>query len=575
MALRAWEGRAGRGACLAVLLAAPALGQHLPPLPGLIERLSPAEPPALSPRALPPEPERISGAGESRRVALGAVRVEGATALRPVPDVPPGATVTLAEIETARLGVLRAYREAGFPYVAVAAVLAPRAGAAPDLVFRVTEGVISAVTLEGEGIGPVAARLRGMLEPLIGQRPLSNAALERALLLAGDLPGVDARGVLRPEGGPGELRLIVQVARRPVTGLFNLDNRGFARTGAWQGLLNLGVNSLTRFGERTELALVGTDGAGQGFAQVTHEVVISGAGTRLRAYLGAGRATPGSPLAAIGYVGETRVAGMALTHPLIRSRPLNLTLLAALDAFESTVEARDAPGLARTRQSHDAVRALRFGFEASALDGALGFAPAAGITTGTLRLHRGLEAFGASDGDSGRTSRRGSDFGFTKVTAEVTRLQPLLVPAEGWLLATQGVLAGQWSDDVLPPAERFFLGGNRLGRGFYTGQVTGDRALAASGELQLGRQFDLALGADALRLGTQFYLFRDEGRGADNGPGGVMRRLASYGGGVRVQFDERVQLDLELARRMTRNPEGVGVTRLDADAVFARVLLRF
>jgi hemolysin activation/secretion protein len=562
-----------RGWAALLLLPAAAAGQPVPQ-PGLVERIAPAPAPTLSPPALPPEPTRRVGLGESRRIALGTVRIEGAAALqdaelRPLVAPLAGREAALGEIEAARLAVLHAYRAAGFPYVAVAALLAPGAEGAA-LTFRVTEGFVSALEIEG-GIGPAEAQARRFLAPLVGQRPLSHAALERALLLASDIPGVAARGVLRSAGDePGALRLVVRLARQPVTGFLSLDNRGNPLTGAWQGLLSLGANAFTSVGERTEVALVGTDGAGQGFAQLSGEAFLGGSGLRLRGWAGAGRAAPGSPLAAIGYAGETRVTGAALAWPLLRSRPLNLTLSAGLDAFESTVEARDAPGLPRRRQSRDAVRAVRLGAEFAALDGLAGAAPAAASTALALRLHRGLEAFGASDGSLGAAARLGSDFGFAKVTAEATRLQPLLVPAEGWMLAAQAAIAGQWSDDVLPPAEKFYLGGNRLGRGYHAGQLAGDRALALSGELQLGRMLDLP----AMRLGTQLYLFRDEGWAADKGPGGGTRHLASWGGGVRLQFAERAQLDLEAVRRLARQPEGAGVTRLVEDAVFVRLLLR-
>jgi hemolysin activation/secretion protein len=202
------------------------------------------------------------------------------------------------------------------------------------------------------------------------------------------------------------------------------------------------------------------------------------------------------------------------------------------------------------------------------LDAWIGMAPAAATTTGLLRLSQGIEALGATRQGG---ARAGSDVGFTKLVAEATRLQPLFEPVEGWLVSVLGQAAAQWSDDMLPPAERFYLGGNRLGRGFYAGQVAGDRALAGSAELQAGRVFDLP----GLRLGTQFYAFRDEARGWDNGPGSLRRSLASWGGGVRLQFDERVQLDLEAVRRLTRQPEGANVTPLRETAVFARVLVRF
>ncbi len=563
---------------LASALAPPALGQVPPPLPGVIERVAPAEPPRLGPATLPPEPARTTGPGEGRRLRLGRTVITGnrtlpESALRPLLPRLVERDASLAEIEEARLALLRAYREAGFPYVAVTASLAPLPDDTAELRLAVTEGFVAELVLDGAEIGLASRQVRRFLDGLVGQRPLAHAALERALLLASDIPGVEARGLLRPlPGEPGALQLVIRLARRPASGFVNFDNRGYALTGAWQALTVAGLNAFTSLGERTEIALLGTEAAGQRFIQLSEELFLGASGLKLRAHAGVGRAEPGSTLAAIGYVGETRVGGVALAYPLIRSRPFNLAVSAGFEAFESTVET-GSPG---TRQSRDSVRALRLGVEMAVLDGWPGLLPAAAATTVALRLHRGIEALGASDGDRGTSARAGADFGFTRVTAELTRLQPLLSPTEGWLLSLQGTLAGQWSDDVLPPAEKFYLGGTRLGRGFYAGQVAGDRAIAGSAELQLGRVLTLALpGGGKLGLGTQFYLFQDEGRTYDNGPDGPDLRLSSWGGGVRIQFDEGVQLDLEAVRRRTRNPEGVGARRLDAEALFARVLWRF
>lgn len=565
---------------LAALPIAACLAQAPPPLPGVIERTAPVPPPQLGPRLLPPEPARVTGPGEGREVAIGSIAIDGNTALpdatlrAPVAGLE-GRVITLGEIEGARLALLHLYREAGFAYVAVGAALSSLPDGRAALHFRVTEGFIAEVTLDGAPIGPAARQVLRFLDPLIGQRPVPNAALERALLLASDIPGVTARGLLRPlRGEPGALQLVVQLERRATGGFLNIDSRGYEVSGAWQGLASFQLNGLTGLGDRTELALFGTEGGRQGFAQLTEEAFLGGSGLRLRGYVGAGRADPGTPLSAIGYAGETQVAGLALSYPIIRSRPLNLGVTGQFDAFDSVVETDGQ------RQSRDAVRALRLGLEGSALDAWVASAPAAATSTGLLRLSQGIEALGASDGDSGRSARLGSDFGFTRLVVEATRLQPLFVPAEGWMVSLFGVAAAQWSNDVLPPAEKFYLGGNRLGRGFYAGQVSGDRALAGTLELQAARLFEIAMpegwpGGAELRLGAQFYLFRDEGRAEDNGPDGLDRSLASWGGGVRLQFDERLQLDLEGVRRITRSPEGAGVRRLDENALFARILLRF
>ena len=426
-----------------------------PPLPGVIERVAPAEPPALGPPLLPPEPAAATGPGATQRVPLGAVRVEGATALPAAALEAPlaglaGREATLAEIEAARLGVLRAYRATGLPYVAVAARLAAQLDGRAGLVLAVTEGFVAALRIEGD-IGPAEALARRFLAPLLEQRPLQAAALERALLLAGDIPGVTARGVLRPMvGAPGALELVVQLDRRPVSGFASLDNRGYGPTGRWQGLLVGQLNSLTWLGERTEIALLGTDGGGQRFAQITEEMFIGASGLRLRFYAGAGEAEPGSALAAIGYAGQTRIAGFGLAYPLIRSRPLNLSLSGQFDAFESEVRARPAPGEPRIRQSLDSVRVLRLGLEGAVQDALLGAAPAAAATTGLLRLGQGIETLGASGGAF--AARAGSEFGFTKLTIEASRLQPLFAPGGDWLVSLLAVGAAQWSGDRLPPA---------------------------------------------------------------------------------------------------------------------------
>ncbi|MGK7862177.1 BamA/TamA family outer membrane protein [Falsiroseomonas sp. E2-1-a4] len=181
--------------------------------------------------------------------------------------------------------------------------------------------------------------------------------------------------------------------------------------------------------------------------------------------------------------------------------------------------------------------------------------------------------FGASSGSHGTSARFGSDFGFFRAVAEATRLQPLFQPAPGWMISAYGAGAVQWADDALPPAEKFYLGGNRLGRGFFAGQLAGDRAIAGSLELQAATHLTLRWSADP--RGVQLYLFRDEARATDSGNDAGARRLASWGGGVRLQLSEQAQIEIEGLRRITRQPEGAGVRALDEGAVFTRLLIRF
>lgn len=582
------------GAAIAASSAALAQAQAppAPPTPAaappsqrdIIERVAPSPPPQLAPPLQPPEEQRATGPGEDRTVRVARVVLRGneavpEAALRPIVAPLEGQTVTLARIEEARLEVLRAYRTAGYPYTAVAAALAPAEAGAAELRILVTEGFVAEVRLDGD-IGPAGTQALRFLDRLVGQRPLTTAALERALLLVSDIPGVAVRGVLRPTAGePGALQLVAQLSRRPYSGYFNLDNRGYKLTGEWQGLLVAGLNSFTSLGERLEVAILETEANNQTFGQVAGEAFIGGSGLRVRLYAGAGRVRPGTPLAALGYAGDTWVAGIGATYPVIRSRSLNLSVTGQFDLFESEVDV--SPAGVSQRLSRDAVRTLRFGADGSVRDTLLGFAPAAAVTTAGVRLSQGIEALGATRSGDPLAGRAGSDFGFTKLSGEIVRNQPLFAPLPGWVLGAQVLLAGQWTNDVLPLSEKFYLGGARLGRGFYSGQLTGDKGFGAALELQLTTAFALdrpaLIGGGATQLATQFYLFRDQGWTWENRAEDPDRRLESWGGGVRIVFDDWLQFDVEGVHRITRSPEASGATvrREDANAVFGRMLVRF
>jgi hemolysin activation/secretion protein len=574
--------RVSGAVAIAVLVGGPAMAQAPPPplSPAQIEQLAPAAAPRLSPGLRPALPEPATGPGAQALIRIASVQVSGNTALPEaallaVLEPLVGAPVPLAAIEDARIGVIAAYGQAGFPFVAASADLAP----GPDgaiLVLRVTEAEIAAVRLDGD-IGPAGTQVLRFLAPLVGGT-IDSGRLERALLLAGDVPGVALRSVIRPlqGAGAGALELVAQVSRQAVSGYLAVDNRGYELTGPVQALFAIGTNAFTEYGERIEATLFQAQDSEQTFGVVSAEAFLGGSGLRLRAYAGSGLSRPAGFLRQTGYRGTTTVAGAALQYPVIRSRPLNLFASLHFDLLDTEVET----GTPRARQSLDEVRVLRAGLEGNALDTLLPFAPAPAINSASLRLHQGVGWFGQTRaGEVPGPGRIGSEFRFAKWSAEASRQQPLWAPEDGAMVSLFGLVAGQRSQDVLPTSEKFLFGGNRLGRGFYAGQVTGDTAIAASLELQLDLRpapFRLAALGE-VSPAAQFYLFRDFGRSFETVPTDPNRTVESWGGGVRLYLTEAVQLDLEAVRRLTRRVDAAGgaVPPLAETAAFFRLLTRF
>ena len=555
-----------------------AIAQAAPPVLNPVDRLAPRPAPNLSPSATTPPPVAATGPNAGAEVRVAKVALRGNLALGDAELAAAlgglaGRQVPLSRIEDARLAVLRAYRSADYPFTAVNAGLAP-AEAGVEVTFAITEGFVAEVKLEGD-IGAAGTQVLRFLDRLVGAKPVSGAMIERALLLASDIPGVTVRGTLRPlTTEPGALHLVAQVEHKTVSGYLNVDNRAYRYVGPWQGLLTFGVNSLTEFGERSELSFFGTPTGAQWFVQGSEEFFLGGSGLRMRLYAGTGVTRPFGKVGANGYQGEAQVGGVSLSYPIFRSRPFNLTAVTALDLFDSTVTT--GFGENRTRASLDKIRILRGGMDFQLLDSWVPLLPSATMV-GNFRIHNGLNGLGATATNSVTAARSGSNFGFTKATAEIQRTQPLFSPFEQGMVNVQGLFAGQWTDDVLPSAEKFYLGGSRLGRGFYNGQISGDRAWGAAVELQLDTAFELptepVIGNG--RYTAQWYAFRDVGRTFENLRTDVGRRLSSYGGGVRLVVSDTVQFDAEVAQRVTRRPDGAAADALRETAAIFRTLVRY
>ncbi|MBR0655397.1 ShlB/FhaC/HecB family hemolysin secretion/activation protein [Plastoroseomonas arctica] len=508
------------------------------------------------------------------RVAILGNTVLSADALRPLVTPLEGQNVTLARVEQARLAIVTAYRNAGYAFVTVAAALAPSGPDQSDLQLSVTEGYVAEVRLEGD-IGPAGTQVLRFLNGATEQRPVRVETLERALLLASDVPGVTVRGLLQPvQGEPGALRLVAQVSRRPITGYATVDNRAYRLTGPFQALAVLNANSFTEFGERTEVSTFLAERESQYFGQAAFETFLGGSGLRMRLYAGTGVTRPVGELESVGFTATTQVGGFSLSYPIIRSRPLNLTAVGQFDIYNAVIE-NEINGNS-TRVARDEIRAYRGGVDLQFSDTAFGLLPLS-INLGTVRVSQGTNRFGASRNDALDVSRQSSVFNFLKVAGEFQRTQPLFAPFNDTMINIQGLVSGQFTNDILPSAERFFLGGNRLLRGYYVGQAAGDRGYGYALELQLDTAWDVPLTPfpGSGRATSQFYVFQDYGRVTQNLASDRDVKAVSYGGGVRTVISETVGIDLEFTRRLTRRIDGENSEPLRSDYVYIRTSVRF
>ena len=200
------------GMCIVVVFGAmmlasrgPVWAQSLPPavLPDVrLEQLPPTEPPKPPPGVEIPEeaPRRPPlGAAGIKFILIG-LEIEGAT-VYPAPELTRhyqgliGTEIELTDIYKIAGEIQKTYRQDG--YFLTRVIVPAQTINEGRVQIRVLEGFISEVTVEGD-LGAVEELVTDYLKAVTEERPIRLATLERALLLANDIPGVSVSGLLQP-----------------------------------------------------------------------------------------------------------------------------------------------------------------------------------------------------------------------------------------------------------------------------------------------------------------------------------------------------------------------------------------
>ena len=507
--------------------------------PGQIERQlekprEPASKPAVITIPEPAQPPPPNAAGIQfvlNRLMVDGVTAYEADALRGVYAGALGREVTLADIYRVADALTARYRNDGY---ILSQVIVPAQTVEDGAIrLRAIEGYVAAVRVEG-GSAALNARVRRYAQKVLAVRPLTVGALERCVLLANDIPGVQARAVLAPASTPGAADLVLEVSQRGYATGSSLDTRGSRAQGRQRVFGNVELYSLFRGASLTSVRGVTTLDRELGYLAAAHESLVGAEGTRIGV---AGSYVYSRPqdLAVVPLDLRTTSGTFTVSvfQPLVRSRTKNLSARAALSAFDSTTT------VFGVKDTADRVRAVRLGLTFDASDG-LG-----GINLADLEFSQGIAALGASANGGRYLSRSTGRTDFRKATLYAARLQ--LLPA-GWSLAL-AVNAQYALTDLLSP-ELFGVGGEQFGRGYDFAEILNDHGVAAKVDL---RYSDTRLGGTAATLMP--YVFYDFGRVWQRTPSpglDTTQSAASAGAGLRVSFGRRLSGFVELGKPLTR-----------------------
>jgi hemolysin activation/secretion protein len=400
-------------------------------------------------------------------------------------------------------------------------------------------------------VGKSGGLIAGYLEEIKSQPIFNVLEAERYLLLARDIPGYDVRLTLRPAGtNPGEVIGDVQVNYTPIEFDVNIQNFGSKAVGRFGGISQVRLNGLLGIGDRTTLGFFSTaDFKEQLVGQFGEEIRVGRQGLTL-----GGGLTYAVTKPTIGAGGaltsKTLIGSLSVRYPLLRRQATNLNISSGLDIIDQ--RARVAGSLI----TNDKLRVF-YGkvdvdtIDSDSLSDASGYSSAEPRwrVLGTLEFRQGVGALGSSlncgtllrcpsraEGDATAFVARASAFG------EIRPLKNL-----AFSLAPRV----QYAKRALLSFEEFSTGNYTVGRGYDPGILSGDRGVAAAGEIKVGS----LVPKSAKSIVLQGYVFGDAAvvwnRDSDQRSLNP-QKLYSAGGGVRFGYGQRINLDLGAAVPLKR-----------------------
>ncbi len=526
--------------------------------PGRIEKQFEAETlPKSTFEPIIPEGDEVIPPSEAEAIkfVLSGVLVEGSTVygepdFQSIYESALGEEVSLGDIYRMAGKISAKYRGDG--YILSRAVV-PAQRIRDGLVkIQAIEGFINEVIIEGD-VSRRESLLENYAAKIVAERPLTARTLERYLLLADDLAGLTAKAVLTPSIDiPGASDLVLFVDQKDYDLSVAIDNRGTRFVGPNEISFSAKFNSLLGLHESTTLrSIFASQPEELRFFQISHTEVLGSEGTKIQMSYNIVRSRPGFTFetsAGTNVESESQELSFRLSHPLIRTRSENL------EVHGTFLWTKSLTDLAFAKLFDDRLRVLRAGMAYDFVD------QFSGINLIEFEVSQGLDILnestsGSNDNVGAELSRSKGRSDFTKVTADISRLQRLM-PGVSLL----GSVTGQYSRTELLSAEEFGYGGASFGRAFDTSEITGDHGAAGKLELQYGTIAETPMIKD-----YQIYSFWDYGAvwrkdpvSLNDGNGHHSKTGSSLGFGVRFNVTDNISGYVEIDKPLTRDVSARG-----------------
>jgi hemolysin activation/secretion protein len=522
----------------------------------------PAPPPAPRRNLIdnPPDTRPAMKPDDGIRVKLKAVRFSGVASVKEAdlqalvrPDL--GLELSFPDLDAIAVRVTTFYREHGF--TVTRAYLPEQNLADGVLEIAVLEGHLGKVQVKFQSEGGRTSErvLSGLVEGAVpAGAPITNAELERALLLENDLPNITAHGTLIPGASVGTSDLVLEATQ---SGWFSrntleADNAGNRYSGTARAGGSVNVASPAGLGDLFSVRALSSF-KGFDYGRFSWTVPIASSGWKAGISETATYYRLGGTLEPLKDHGDARVLGIFSVYPVVRSRDFNLYQTLTLES-KSLYDAAVTGTVANKRSN-----VLSLGANIDATDGWHG----GGISNASATIGLGHLSLGTGAADylaDQQTARSAGSF--AKIDVQASRQQRI---SDSWVFYS--AVNGQWSSKNLDSSESLGFGGPGAVRAYPTGEAPADEGAIATIEARYNFAAPANLGS------MQAQIFVDDGEvRLHHTPWTTFNlskipnsyNLKSAGVGLNLVRDNSLFVSLSVARKIGSNPAH-GLQDVDSD----------
>ena len=466
------------------------------------------------------------------------------------------------------------FNDKGYPLVRVILPSQELDSENASVFFKIIDGTIE--TLDLSNVPPKQAlRIYHYLKPLIKKEALTQKEINRRLILASSISGINLNSGFLPGTKIGGTRLIIEATHKYVSGGVEFNNFQSEQLGRQQGQINASINSALGLGETISMfglsrpTFKGVNGNNREVpiraGGVSISVPVGNDGTVLGMSYMESMTRPGGSVESLALEANMKSGSVTLSHP-ITTQPTKSWYLRGTINWSDEIQFTTLSG-EPVDLSHDRLTSLRLGTSITSCDKA--------CINFDAEISRGIELFSRSASEAIHTplSRASATSTYTHFNTELNYSRVFF---ENYRLNLSG--GGQYTDDSLLNSEQASVVGENRISSLSSGAITGDKEWHT--RLQVNRDTKLS---DNLMFSP--YAYSAMGVAYINKPSATENKTTAaksiglgieFNGGDNMFFDKNIYGKAEISKTWaTKKIEDLSDVRLNKHQIAVKLAMTF